>query len=295
MSFAYDVKQEIAQRTGKPVFLKAQAYGLFLFGRSFSPEQVMLLTENEFAIQIACDWLHGLHLRPEVAEQPSRIDPQSRIFRLTLAGEAASSLLRSFDCKAAMPLNERLLKDETALAFFLGGAFLSCGNVTDPGKSYHLEFSVSDEALADELEGYVSAVVSCKRAVRKGMQVIYIKESEQIADLLTFLGAMTASVQLMQAKIVKEVRNKANRQTNCETANMSKTAAAAAAQCQDIRLIVEKLGWEGMPEELRALAHARLESPEATLRELGESLDPPLSRSGIAHRFARLAEMASAL
>ena len=294
MSFAYDVKQELAQRAGKPALLRAQGYGLFLFSRVFTREKVVFQTENEFAIQVAADYLRTQGIRADCKElPPTAINPV--LYRLELGGADAGRLLGGFGCDGAIPVNDELFASPKALSFFLGGAFMACGNVTDPQKAYHLEFITKTPELADILEELVSDVTPCRRSSRKGTQVVYLKDSEQIADLLTFLGATRASLSLMETKIVKDVRNRTNRQVNCETANLSKTAAAAVAQCRDIRLIADTLGWDALPEELRVLAHARLEQPDATLRELGESLNPPLSRSGVAHRFARLTELAESI
>ena len=294
MSFAYDVKQELAQRSGKPALLRAQGYGLFLFSRVFSREKVVLQTENEFAVQVASDYLRAQHIPAEIEEQPSTsINPV--LYRLELSGPEAEKLLGGFDCSGTIPVNDSLFSTPKALSFFLGGAFLACGNITDPQKEYHLEFVTKDPELADILEELVGEITPCRRSARKNVQIVYLKDSEQIADLLTFLGATHASLSLMETKIVKDVRNRTNRQVNCETANLSKTAAAAVAQSDDIRLITDTLGWDALPEELRVLAHARLNYPDATMRELGEFLSPPISRSGVAHRFARLSEMAASI
>lgn len=294
MSFAYDVKQELAQRSGKSALLRAQGYGLFLFSRVFSRETVVFQTENEFAIQIAADYLKSQHISAICEElPPTSINPV--LYRMEIQSPDSERLLDSFGSAALLPVNDELFASPKALSFFLGGAFMACGNITDPQKSYHLEFVTRTSELADVLEELVGEITPCRRSNRKGVHVVYLKDSEQIADLLTFLGATRASLSLMETKIVKEVRNRTNRQVNCETANLSKTAAAAVSQCNDIRLIADTLGWDALPEELRALAHARLEQPGATLRELGESLLPPLSRSGVAHRFERLHEIAEGI
>lgn len=127
---------------------------------------------------------------------------------------------------------------------------------------------------------------------RKGDFVVYLKGSEQIADLLTYLGAQQASMELIQVKMLKEVRNYVNRTTNFTTANIGKTASAAAQHIRAIQKIERKMGLEGLPEDLRELAQLRLDNPEMSLRELGESLSEPISRSGVNHRLRRILEIA---
>ena len=116
-----------------------------------------------------------------------------------------------------------------------------------------------------------------------------------MTDLLTYLGAPAAAMELMQVKMLKEVRNQINRRTNFETANLDKTASAAARQVLAIQKIAESTGLGELPEELRELAELRLQNPEMSLRELGESLSPPLSRSGVNHRLQRIVDLAETL
>ena len=128
---------------------------------------------------------------------------------------------------------------------------------------------------------------------RGGAYVVYCKGSERVEDLLTALGAPNASMAVMQMKMLKEVRNQVNRQTNFEAANIAKTASAAARPIRALQGMLERGGsFDSMPEDLRQLARLRYENPELSLRQLGEALDPPLSRSGVNHRLQRITELA---
>ena len=122
-----------------------------------------------------------------------------------------------------------------------------------------------------------------------------MKESEQIEDFLTLIGAPVSSMKLMEVKVVKTVRNHVNRTTNCETANLNKTVSAAAAQLQDIRYILENAGLSYLDPDLRELAELRLQNPEMSLRELSQTLSAPISRSGVNHRLKRIGEAARRL
>ena len=170
--------------------------------------------------------------------------------------------------------------------------FLVCGNVTDPDKDYHLEFVVPHKNLAADLEKLISDIEEIDTephtVYRKGSYVVYIKGSDNIEDMLAYIGAGMSSLSIIQSKIFKSVRNRINRKINSETANINKTAEASARQLKAIEIISEKRGLDSLPDELKELAELRMENPEYNLRELGASLSKPLSRSGVNHRLNKL-------
>lgn len=180
-----------------------------------------------------------------------------------------------------------------SLGVFAAGVFLACGSVIDPEKEYHLEFAVPEQKLAQELISLLNDIgVTARSAVRRGQLIVYIKGSEGIEDTLTFIGAQQCTLELMNVKIYKDVRNKANRIANCDSANIDKVVSAALKQIEDISLIANNRGLDDLPEELREIARLRMENPTMSLQEIGESLSEPLSRSGVNHRFKRIAKIA---
>lgn len=176
---------------------------------------------------------------------------------------------------------------------FLRGVFLSCGVLVNPTKEYHFEFKIHDPSLADFLLGFLSERgIEFGKTTRKGNTILYLKGSEAIEEILTYMGAYKSVMQLMDIKIVKEVRNKVNRVTNCETANIGKTVKASMQQIEDIEYIIEKKGKSYLSKDLLEVAEARLNNPEMSLRELVEEIPSGISRSGLNHRLKRLSEMA---
>ena len=175
-------------------------------------------------------------------------------------------------------------------------AFLRSGSISDPEKFYHLEivFVTLEEAEAIKklLENFD---LDAKIVERKGHYVVYLKEGAQIADMLRIMEAPLALMEFENIRIVKEMRNSINRQVNCEAANLGKTISAAVKQVEDIKFIISKVGLENLPESLAETAKKRLEYPEATLKELGELMDPPLGKSGVNHRLKHLSELAEDL
>jgi len=180
-----------------------------------------------------------------------------------------------------------------SFGIFAAGIFLSCGSVNDPSKEYHLEFAAPCELLAQELKQLLLDIgVNAKIFIRKNMYIVYIKGSESIEDTLTFMGAQQCTIELMNVKIFKDVRNKANRIANCDSANIDKVINAALKQIEDIKIIESKIGLENLSDELREIAELRLENTDMSLQEIGNSLKIPISRSGVNHRFKKLAKIA---
>lgn len=179
---------------------------------------------------------------------------------------------------------------------FIRGAFLSAGSISDPEKFYHFEITCASMRKAKQLQGLMASFdIEARIVLRKRYFVVYVKEGSQIAELLQIMEAPVALMELENIRIVKEMRNSVNRQVNCETANINKTVSAAVKQMEDIRYIQDTIGLESLPENLQEMARVRLERPEATLKELGEALEPPVGKSGVNHRLRKLSLMAEDL
>lgn len=179
---------------------------------------------------------------------------------------------------------------------FIRGAFLAAGSISDPEKFYHFEIACATEGKAFQLQGLILAFgLDAKIVQRKRYYVVYIKEGSQIVDILNVMEAPVALMELENIRILKEMRGSVNRQVNCETANINKTVSAAVKQMEDITYIRDTVGFDRLPENLQEIAQLRLLKPEATLKELGEALDPPVGKSGVNHRLRKLGSMAEKL
>lgn len=176
---------------------------------------------------------------------------------------------------------------------FIRGAFLASGSISDPEKFYHFEITCSSMAKAGQLRDMIAAFdIEPKIVLRKKYYVVYIKEGNQIADILNVMEAPVSLMEFENIRILREMRGNVNRQVNCETANINKTVSAAVKQMEDIRYIRDKMGFSGLSGGLCAMARIRLERPEATLKELGEALEPPVGKSGVNHRLRKLSRIA---
>lgn len=179
---------------------------------------------------------------------------------------------------------------------FIRGVFLSAGSVTDPAKTYHFEIVMTsrDKAVfvAEILHSFG---IDAKIIVRKKYFVVYVKEGSQIVDVLNVMEAHIALMNLENVRILKEMRNSINRQVNCETANINKTVVAATKQIDDIIYIRDMAGLSELSEGLEEVARLRIEQPDASLKELGALLNPPLGKSGVNHRLRRISKIADSL
>lgn len=179
---------------------------------------------------------------------------------------------------------------------FIRGAFLGGGSIISPEKNYHMEFVTKTPPLADKLlELLQHCGIAARLTVRKNNFVVYIKESEAIAELLGLMGAGSSMMELYNVKIERELRNTVNRQVNCDSANLTKTTAAATRQLGAINRIAESVGLDELPQTLREIAYLRLQNPELPLRELGALANPPIGKSGVNHRMNRLIKYAEQL
>lgn len=200
------------------------------------------------------------------------------------------------DIRKGGTANRLLVQNTCCRRAFIRGAFLSAGSMSDPEKSYHLEFVCSEQPKAEQLREIINSFgMDAKIVRRKKSHVVYLKEGSQIVDMLNIMEAHVALMDLENVRILKEMRNSVNRQVNCETANINKTVSAAVKQVEDINYIKSVRGLDGLSEGLREIALLRLEYPEAALKELGTYLDPPVGKSGVNHRLRKLSEIAEEL
>lgn len=186
-------------------------------------------------------------------------------------------------------LNSNLLDKTCCKRAFIRGAFICIGYIADPEKNYHLEFVNSSFIQADNLKEIIKFFdIDAKIIEKKDLFIVYIKEGEQIVDLLNIIEAHKALLKLENIRILKDVRNNINRIVNCETANLNKIISSGINQKEDIELIQSKIGLDSLKKQLKEVAKLRLENPDISLRELGEMLNPPISKSGINHRLKRI-------
>lgn len=296
MSFSQSVKDELVKTEYESFCCKKSLlYGMCLFGKTFDDDSVSLQTENENIARLYSDLLLSLYnIKNEIKQSVG-----GRNYTVSICDKQdCSKLMKVFDHieKGSKKINHSVFDCENCRNAFIAGAFLSCGTVSSPEKDYHLEFSVPYFNLSKSLLTLLDEIeLKPKYVNRNGYNVVYFKGSESIEDCLYLMGASNAMFEMMNIKIVKDFRNKANRQANCETANIGRMVNAVSEQVMAIEKIWSKKGKEYLPENLELAAEIRYENPDLSLAELAGICNPPLSKSGLNHRLKRIVEISKEL
>ncbi len=291
ISFTNQIKDEICRtKPFRKNLFRAQCCGLFLCGKDYTQNKMRLTTENRQVAKLYASAIGSLFPLVGSITIQTRLRADGRDF-ITVSVDDSND--RSAILSSLAP-DDFLWDDANVVSAFISGVFLACGSIIAPQKSYHLEFALPRFELAQTIIPPLQTLgLNPKQLIRRGIPILYFRESEQIEDLLARMGAPLCAMEMMDVKILKEMRNKVNRVTNCETANIDKTVAAALEQQREIEYIQTAQGLESLPSELAELATLRLQNPELSLRELGQLLVTPLSRSGVNHRLQRLMEIAA--
>lgn len=296
MSFSADTKAEICRGfPQKRCCAVAQCFGVFLFCNSFSSSGIRIITECAEFADILPRLLRKAFLM-DFDQQPTAGDTGKLLFQITDPAKIAA-IMEAYGFQPhrtiALHINLPVVEEDCCKAAFLRGAFLAGGSVTDPGKGYHLELTTTHPGVVREAYTLCQEIMGFypKIAARGGGQVLYFKQSDLISDFLTFLGAPVAAMRIMEAKLEKELTNKVNRRCNCDDANTSKVVEAAQEQLTAIKLLKDRGKYEGLPEKLMQAARAREENPEASLAELAQMMEPPITKPAMSHRLKRLVEI----
>lgn len=291
MSYCSLVKDELINIRLSGCCKPSYIYGFMLFGRSFSVKRIALQTGHENVakayseiikhtykadVEIKC----GGNARPTyIAEVKSESD---RLKILAMIDFGISETV----------IDKTLFVKECCVQSFIRGAFLACGNINDPEKEYRAEFTVKNETLANDLHGLLNEYgINLKRTSRGKNTVLYTKDSSVIEDLLTFMGDTARTLDFMDTKIMKSVKNNINRARNCDNANISRTVEASIKQRTAIEFLEKTDRLYSLPGELLEIALLRKNNPQATLKELCKISKTPITISGLNHRFKRIIEI----
>lgn len=295
MSFCSNVKAELSRHPiHKTCCAVAEAYGVLMFCNTFSPQGARIVTESQ-------DFAQRL---PKLFKKAFDISfdqlPESDRGKLSFVLDSQQNMRKIYnafgfelDTTVNLHVNLGILEEECCRISFLRGAFMAGGSVTDPEKRYHLELATSHLRVSREVYSLLMELgFFPKDTTRSGNSILYFKQSNYIEDFLTTIGAPVCAMRIMEAKVEKDLRNGINRRVNCETANLDKAVDAAQQQLAAIRRLEANGVYDSLPDKLRRTAELRKEHPEATLLELAQMQDPPLTKSAINHRMRKLVELA---
>ena len=298
MSFSSQTKEELCRvPLARKCCAQAEAYGVLLFCNAFSNREIRIITESGgFAARLPLLFRKAFQL--DFDSLPPENGGGKRVFSIT-SGDKLRRIFAAFGFDPADSLahhiNFAVLEEDHCRTSFFRGAFLAGGSVTDPAKRYHLELVTSHYSVSRELTALLlEAGFSPKETTRKGNSVTYFKQSEAIEDFLTAIGAPVAAMELMNAKLEKNLRGSVNRRVNCDAANLDKAVDAAMEQIEAIRRLEERMDLTELGEKLYETARLRLENPELTLSQLAELCDPPVTKSCLNHRLRKLLALSQA-
>ena len=298
MSFASRAREEIAQRSlQKDCCVRAAAYGFACFAKYFDKGGLVLQTEQPHTVQLARELFARCGVQGDVLEKQRPSDVLYE-FNIREPEQVARmhELFGTTGSETSLQIDPALIRCQTCVSAYIGAAFLCSGTVIDPQKEYNLEFLTSRTNLARDFEALLAEhEFAPHRTRRNGVNLIYVKTSANVERLLSFMGAANAAEEIRTRKAFKQVRNQTNRQTNCDTANLGKTARANAQTIKAIRYLSEQHELENLPDVLQEAAAKRMQYPDLSLTALCGCFEPPMSKSGLSHRMKKLEALAETL
>ena len=273
----------------------AQCFGILLFCNTFGAGGIRIITESRDFSQLL-PRLFKKAFNISFDRQPEADATGKLNFQIN-DSEKLSAIMEQYGFTLdtlSLHINLPVVEEDCCKAAFLRGAFLAGGSVTDPEKGYHMELATTHQSVAREGYALIQEVMGFypKSSGRGGGQVLYLKQSDLISDVLTYLGAPVAAMGIMEAKLEKELNNRVNRRCNCDDANTSKVVEAAQEQLNAIRTIRNKGQFDQLPVKLQQAAVAREENPEVSLTELAAMMEPPITKPAMNHRLQKLVQMA---
>ncbi len=289
MSFSGDVKNELCSTfPSSRCDMIAELFGILMFSNQFSHREIRVSTSNtkiRDRVSKLLSICFGIELTPIVQKRKYTFYLSDK----SLIAKILDAFGIDYNKDVSIRLNRALLEEECCREAFLRGAFFMGGSVSTPEKSYHLELVTSHYNLSREMMSLLMDMdFDPKITIRKSSYVLYFKYSEGIEDFLTKIGAPICAMQMMATKIEKEVRNRINRQVNCETANITKTVDAAMIQLRAIEKLKESDSFSELPQELIDVANARLAHPQMSLSQLATVIEPPICKATLNYRLKKL-------
>ncbi|MBR6252878.1 MAG: DNA-binding protein WhiA [Clostridia bacterium] len=309
MSFSSDIKDELTKIAVKDDDQRiSELIGFIIVNASVTREDGKFLlkmsSESEYTIRRIFSILKSNYniISKTNVERP-KIPGAQNVYHLKV--QNSDDLKKIFDEKF-FNLNEKLqivlenkefiLDNEENQKAFLRGVFLGSGSCINPEIRYHLEFTVSNHENALFIKDVIESFdISAKMIKRKKDYTIYLKLAESVSTFLIVIGSNRGTLKFEETRVIKEVRNNINRKSNFENANFDKTLEASLEQIEDIKVIRKSRKFAKLPENLKETARLRLNYKEATLEEIGNMLNPPISRAGVNHRFKKIHEIAESL
>ena len=288
LSFSSDTKEELCSISIKNECCeKAQCYAMLIFSKYFLKLSAYIGNEK------VSQWLSSMLCILTSSICRLELHYMKKNYILSIPDDCDKENILQFFNHKDNKINMDNLKCESCKIAFLRGAFMTCGNISDPSKQYKFEYNVFDKNLSVQFLEILESVSDKKFKTTKRAEsfVVYTKDSSHIEELLAMIGATKATMNLMQEKMYKEEKNRINRQINSETANMDKSFSASAKQIAAIATLFEICGNDCLEKDLYDIALMRVENPELSLKQLSEKMG--ISKSSLNHRLNKIVNLSN--
>ncbi len=304
MSFTAEVKDELARvpptcsHCEKATLAALVRIEGTLFFSGQGTYRIEIATDVPSVARLIIKLLHELyHLKTDLTVRRSVLHKTPNYLIEVPAQPRLADALRDMGVLSGdgleLGIKQELVAKECCMAAYLRGAFLGSGFVAHPRGDFHFEITVESESLAEGLVDLLEQKgIHARVMQRRSSYMVYLKSGAAILEFLAFAGAHQCALAMENERVIKSVRNDVNRMTNAEIANQAKSANASVDQIYAIRTVLEAHGMENLPPALQEFIRLRVTFPDATLKELGERAQPPLSKSAVYHRVRRIEQMA---
>lgn len=296
-----DASRRFGFTDGEPLAEKCCArsflYGVMLFCDGFGMNEIVIKSENDSLLEMcAYVFIKYFNIDVDIKRRASTRAEEKYSISVAAFSDVIGRLYYSDRELSYYRINREVFECEECKTYFLKGAFLSSALLSDPDKEYHLEFVCSHKRLCEDLNILLSDMgFSPKTILRRRQYSIYFKDSNQIEDVLTCVGAQNFTLEIMQKKMYRSVRNNINRANNCDNANIIKTVDASIEVQKAIKTLKENGAFYSLPPKLRHAAEIRESYPDTALGELCKLFDPPISKSGLYHRLKKIVNMSQSI
>lgn len=306
MSFSSELKEELSKVStkNKDCCKKSELLGFLITCCKILKEAdgyvLRMATESEASIRRVYNSFNTVYGITPVTNVEKRLEGKDNLLELTITDKEDLKKLFTDECinvdvKLQIIITDKnTVKDnECCMRSFMRGVFMGTGSIADPNTSNHLEIVLDNEQNANFINSVLNLLeINAKIMKRKKSVVIYLKDAEAISSFMILIGSNKSAIAYEEVRTLKNYNNYRNRMDNCETANWDKTATAASMQQKDILDIKKAKQFEKLPEKLRQIANLRMKYPMAGLEEIGNKLEPKLSKAGVSHRFKKINEFA---
>ena len=294
MSFSSDSKNELVIQPIKSKCCRRAILSGLLIAAKTEDKNVVVSFESSDIATVAAIYIRELFNKEcEIIRQ---VQHGRERFFVSCDSKALFNLVSDYEKEGVGLLENVQYKCGFCEQSYLKGIFLAIGTVNDPQKSFHAEFSISDSIRAEKLDALLAEVgIPARRIKRSGKIGLYYKKESDLEELFAVIGANNIAFEIINSKIEKDIRNNENRATNFVATNISRSVNAIGKQIESILKLKERGRFEFLPDDLKLTADLRLEYDDISLSELAALHTPPISKSGLNHRLAKLVEEAEKL